>query len=247
LLTKEERIRFPSGSYQALHKGICYKIDPENDTVEMTKRLSLRYSPESKDEAVNRVNKLGAERIQKRVSLFSKLLIGSILFFLFLTLFPFFFSAKSENVLSWGKFITLISEISFLYMFGCCNVTMNYYKDSHCEKCGKYFVFEEFQAPLLKEISKTNAYIQTLTKYWHCKNCGYEDIKVESQHIAHNYGMKQPNTEEDKCEECGREHAIEEYRNVDILNSVVRKKIRYFKCKYCSYHEIRLRKKILNL
>lgn len=246
-MAKDERIKFPSGSHQALHKGICYKIDPVNDTVEMTKRLNLRYSPESRDEAVNRVNELGAERIKRRVSIFSKLLIGSILVFIFLTLFPVFFSTKSETILSWGKFITLVSEISFLYMFGCCNVTMNYYKDSHCEKCGKYFVFEEFQAPLLKEISKTNAYIRTLTKYWHCKNCGYEDIKVESQHIDHHYGRKQPILEEDKCEECGREHAIEEYRNVDVLNSLVRKKIRYFKCKYCGYHEIRLHKKILNL
>jgi hypothetical protein len=244
-LTVDERIKFPSGSYQALHKGICYKIDPENDTVEMTKRLNLRYSPESRDEAVNRIHELGAERIKKRVSVFSILLIGSILVFIFLTLYPVFISTKSDAVLSWGKFITLISEISFLYMFGCCNVTMNYYKDSHCEKCGEYFVFEEFQAPLLKEISKTNAYMRTLTKYWHCKNCGYEDINVESQHIDHHHGRKQPGIE-DKCEECGRERAIEEYRNVDILNSLIRKKIRYFKCKYCGYHEIRLHKKILS-
>ena len=125
-------------------------------------------------------------------------------------------------------------------MFGCCNVTMNYYKDSHCEKCGKYFVFEEFQAPLLKEESKTNAYIRTLTKYWRCKNCGYEDIKVEPQHIDHHYREKQPRLKEDKCEECGKEHAIEEYRNVDLLNYFVRKKIRYLKCRYCGYHEIRL-------
>jgi hypothetical protein len=246
-LTEDERIRFPSGSHQALHKGVCYKIDPENDIVEMTKRLNLSYSPESKDEAFNLVNELGAERIQKRVGIFSKLLLGSILLFLFLTLFPVFFSAKFEAFLSVGKFITLVSEISFLYMFGCCNVTMNYYKDSHCEKCGKYFVFEEFQAPLLKEVSKTNAYIRTLTKYWHCISCGYEDIKVESHHIGHHHGRKQPSIEGDRCEECGREHAIEEYRNVDILYSFVRKKIRYFKCKYCGYHEIRLRKKILNL
>jgi hypothetical protein len=246
-LTKDERIRFPSGSYQAIYKGVCYKIDPENDVVEMTKRLNLRYSPESKDEAVNLVNALGADRIQKRVSLFSKLLIGSILLFLFLTLFPVFFPTKLEAILSVGKFITLISEISFLYIFGCCNVTMNYYRDSHCEKCGKYFVFEEFQAPLLKEVSKTNAYIRTLTKYWHCKSCGYEDIKVESHHIDHHYGRKQPSLEEDKCEECGKEHAMEEYRNVDVLYSFVRKKIRYFKCRYCGYHEIRLHKKILNL
>lgn len=244
-MTKEERIRFPSGSCHALHKGICYKIDPENDTVEMTKRLYLRYSPESRDEAENRVYELGAENIKKRVSIFSKLLIVSILLFIFLTIFPIFFSTISENIISWGKFLILVSEISFLYMFGCCKATMNYYKDSHCEKCGKYFVFEEFQAPLLKEISKTNAYIRTLTNYWHCKNCGYEDIKVELQQIDHHFGERQPSLEKDKCEECGREHAIEEYRKVDILDTFLGKKIRYFKCKYCGYREIRLHKKIL--
>ena len=244
-MTKDERIRFSPGSNQTLYKGVCFKIDTDNDTVEMITRLNLRYSPESKDEAVNLVSKLGAERIQKRVGIFSKLLVGSILLFLFLTIFPYFFSIKSETFLSWGKFITLISEISFLYMFGWSNATMNYYRDSHCKKCGKYFVFEEFQAPLLKEISKTNAYIRTLTKYWHCKNCGYEDIKVESQNIDHRYGSRQPSLDEDKCEECGREHAIEEYRNVDVLNSFLGKKIRYFKCRYCGYREIRLHKKIL--
>lgn len=243
-MAKDERIRFPSGSYQALYKGICYRIDPENDAVEMTKRLNLRYSPESKEAAINLVNELGAERIKKRVNIFSKLLLASILLFLFLTLLPVLFSGKSEALLSVGRFITVISEIAFLYMFGCCNVTMNYYKDSHCEKCGKYFVFEEFQAPLLKEESKTNAYIRTLTKYWRCKNCGYEDIRVEPQHIDYHFGKRQPILKEDKCEECGKEHAIEEYRNVDLLIYFVRKKFRYLKCRYCGYHEIRLNSKI---
>lgn len=64
-MAKDERIRFPSGSYQALHKGICYRIDPENNTVEMTQQLKLKYSPESKEEVINLVNKLGAEKIQK--------------------------------------------------------------------------------------------------------------------------------------------------------------------------------------
>jgi hypothetical protein len=243
-LTKDERIRFPSGSYRAIYKGICYRIDPENDVVEMTQRLNLRYSPESKEEAINRVNELGAENIQKRVKTFSKLLVASILLFLFLTILTNYYS-KLEMLLSWGKFLTLVSEISFLYMFGCSNVIMNYYRDSHCEKCGKYFVFEEFQPPLLKEESKANDYIRTLTKYWRCKNCGYEYVKVEPQRIDHSYGRRQLSLKEDKCEECGKEHAIEEYRNVDVLNSFIRKKIRYFKCKYCGYHEIRLHKKIL--
>jgi hypothetical protein len=244
-LIKAERIRFPSGSFQALYKGICYKIDLKSDVVEMTRRLNLSYSPESKEEALYLVKKLGAEIIKKRVNLFSKLLLASILLFLFLTVLPFFSSTGSENSLSVGKFLILILEVSFLYLFGCSRATMNYYRDSHCEKCGKYFVFEEFQAPILKEVSKTNSYIKTLTNYWRCKNCGYEKIKVESQHIDHYYGKKQLNLQEDTCEECGREHALVEYRNVDVLNFLLRKKIRYLKCKHCNYHEIRLDKKFL--
>ena len=69
-MTKDERIRFPPGSNQTLYKGVCYKIDTDNDIVEMTKRLNLRYSPESKDEAINLVSELGAERIQKRVEVY---------------------------------------------------------------------------------------------------------------------------------------------------------------------------------
>lgn len=64
LLTKEKRIRFPSGSYQAFYEGISYKIDPENDIVEMTQRLNPRYSPESREEAVNLANKLGIEKFK---------------------------------------------------------------------------------------------------------------------------------------------------------------------------------------
>ncbi len=243
-MTKDERIRFPPGSYQALHKGICYRIDPENDIVEMTQKLKFKYSPESKDETINLVNKLGVEKIQKRLGLFSELLVISILLFLFLTLFPTYFPGKSENLLNVGRFLTVVSEIAFLYMFGHYKATMNYYRDSYCEKCGKYFVFQEFQAPLMKEESKTDAYTKTLTKHWRCKKCGYEDIKVEPQPIGHHYEEKQHSLKEDTCEECGKEHAIEEYRNVDVLNYATRKKIRYFKCRHCGYHEIRLNKKL---
>jgi len=241
-MAKDKRIRFPSGSYQADYEGVSYKIDPENDIVEMTQRLNPRYSPESREEAVNLANKLGAEKIQKRAGLFSKLLLLSILLYLFLMLFPAVFSAKSEGFLSAGRFLTIVSEVAFLYMFGYYRAAVKYYMDSHCEKCGKHFVFEEFQAPLVKEESKIDAYTKTLTQYWHCRNCGHENIKVEPQPVDHHHEKKQDNLKED-CEECGKEHALEEYRNIDVLNYTLRKKIRYFKCKNCGYHEIRLDKR----
>jgi len=241
-LAKEECIRFPPGSYQTLHEGVCYKIDPENNVVEMTQRLNFKYSPESKEEAINLFNKLGAQEVQKRVKLFSKLLIISILLFLFLVVLPTELSGKFEAFRSAGKFLTVTSEIAFLYMFGHYKGMMNYYKDSHCKKCGKYFVFEEFQAPLLKEESRIDSYIKTLKKHWRCKNCGYEDIKVESNPINHHYEKKQHDLKECTCEECG--HLLEEYRNADVLSYHFLKKIRYYKCKYCGYHEIRLHRKI---
>jgi hypothetical protein len=244
-LAKDERIRFPSGSYQALHEGICYKINPENDVVEMIHRLNFKYRPESKEEAINLVNALGVEKIQKRARLFSKLLITSILLFLFLTFFQALFADKPEGVLPVGKFITVTLEIAFLYMYSYYNVKVNYYRDSHCEKCGKYFVFEEFQAPLIKEESKNDAYKRTLTRYWRCKNCGHEDIKSESQPINYHHEEKQNDLKEDACEECGKKHAIEEYRNVEVLKFAARKKIRYLKCRYCGYHEIRFHIKSL--
>lgn len=243
-MTRDKRIRFPSGSYQASFEGISYKIDPENDTVEMTQKLSPRYSPESREEAVNLANKLGLKKIQKRASLFSKLLLLSILLFLSLMLFPALSTASSEGFfLSAGRFLTIVSEVTFLYMFGYYRAAVNYCMDSYCEKCGRHFVFEEFQAPLIKEESKINAYTKTITQYWHCKNCGHEDIKVKPQPVEHHYEKKQGNLKEDTCEECGKEHAIEEYRNIDVLNNALKKKIRYFKCKNCGYHEIRLNKR----
>ncbi len=243
-MAKDKRIRFPSGSYQASYEGIRYKIDPENDTVEMTQKLNPRYSPESKEEAFNLANKLGIEKIQKREKLFSKLLLLSIFLFMFLMFFHAYFSAKSESfLLSAGRFLTVVSEIVFLYMFGYYRAITNYCTDSYCEKCGKHLVFEEFQVPLVKEESKIDAYTKTLTQYWHCINCGREDIKVEPQHIDHHYEKKQGNLKEDTCEECGEEHAMEEYRDIDVLNHILKKKIRYFKCRNCGYHEIRLSKR----
>lgn len=243
-MAKDKRIRFPSGSYQAFYEGICYNIDPENDVVEMTQNLNPRYSPESMEEAFNLVNKLGVEEIQKRARLFSKLFLLSILLFLFLMFFSAHFFAKSESfLLSAGRFLTIVSEIVFLYMFGYYRAIANYCTDSYCEKCGKHLVFEEFQAPLVTEESKIDAYTKTLTQYWHCINCGYEDIKVEPQPIDHHHEKRQGNLKEDTCEECGEEHAIEEYRNIDVLNYIFKKKIRYFKCRNCGYHEIRLSKR----
>jgi DNA-directed RNA polymerase subunit RPC12/RpoP len=243
-LKKEECIRFPSGSYQALHEGICYKIDPDNDVVEMTQRLNLKYSPESKEETINLVNKLGAGEIQRREKIFAKLVLISILLFIFLALFPTHLSGKLEDLLSAGKFLTVTSEIAFLYMFGYYNVKMNFYRDSHCKKCGKHFVFEEFQPPLIKEEIKNDAYTKTLTKYWHCKNCGYEDVKVEIQPTDHHCETKQCTLKESTCEECRKEHAMEEYRKINISTYSSRKKIMYYKCRYCGYQEIRIHRKI---
>lgn len=243
-MAKDELIRFPPGLYKAVQEGITYRIDPENGAFETTQRLNLKYSPESKEETFNLVSKLGIQEIQKRVKLFSKLLFSSILLFLFLIIYPLRFSEPSENLLSIGKFLTVTSEIAFLYMFGYYSVKVKYYNDSHCENCGQYFVFEEFQAPLMKEESRDGAYTKTLTKYWHCKNCGYEDIKVEPQPINHHLENKQHNLTDDTCEECGKRHAIEEYRDSDVLKDSIIKKIRYFKCRYCGYYEIRLNRKI---
>ncbi len=219
-MAKDKRIKFPSGSYQASYYGVNYRIDPENDIVEMSQRLKPRYSPESKEEAINLANKLGPEKIKKRARLFSMLLLFSILLFLFLLIFPIFFPVQSEGLLSAGKFLSIVSEVVFLYMFGYYRAMANYFTDSYCEKCGKHFVFEEFQAPLVNE-----------------------EIKIEPQPVDHHQEKKQDNLKEDTCEECGKEHAIVEYRNMDVLNRALRKKIRYFKCKNCGYHEIRLNKR----
>lgn len=242
-MAKDECIKFPAGSYQALHEGVCYKIDPEKDVVEMTQKLNFKYSPESKEETFNLFNKLGAKEVQKRASLFSILLIISILLFIFLTIIQAQSAEKFQSYLSAGKFLTVTSEVAFLYMFAHYRVITNYYKDSYCKNCGKYLVFEEYQAPLLKEESKVDSYTKTLKKHWRCKNCGYEDIRIEPNPVNHRYEKSQ-RRKECTCTECGKEHALEEYRNADVLTHASKKRIRYFKCKYCGYHEIRLHRKI---
>lgn len=210
----------------------------------MTQKLNFKYSPYDKDRAINLINDLGIEGIRKRVKLFQK----SIFFFIILSAFLIFcsviFSWKSSNVIA-GIILASIVVAFLLTWIGDYNSTIKYYADSCCKRCGKLFAVEEVKTPFIKEESRTDTYTKTLTRYWHCKNCGYDDTKVEPQYVNHRYLKKLNKLKDDKCGHCGRANAIKEYRIADIVrgsDSVDTR--RYYRCRYCGYHEIKIKVEI---
>lgn len=52
-----------------------------------------------------------------------------------------------------------------------------------CRACGKNAACEEFKRPDVKEIKQKFWALITTTRYYRCKHCGQEDIKVEKQRI----------------------------------------------------------------
>ncbi|WP_440953910.1 hypothetical protein ACSAZK_09400 [Methanosarcina sp. Mfa9] len=52
-----------------------------------------------------------------------------------------------------------------------------------CRVCGKNAACEEFKRPDVKEIKQKFWALITTTRYYRCKHCGQEDIKVEKQRI----------------------------------------------------------------
>jgi hypothetical protein len=237
-----KRIKFLPGSYQAMHKGICYKIDPKSDTVEMTVKLkNFKYKSRDKEWCTNLINHFGVEKVQKKARTFLKLLLASILLFLFVTFFPTFIPEKLKNFLLAGKILLIIFGIVLFFKTLKYKEAIEYYGDSYCEKCEKHLVLEEFQNPLLKEESRTDAYIKTFIRYWRCKNCGYENTKVEPQYINHHYERKLHKLKNDTCKQCDRLNAIEEYRFADVIrDSNSETKRIYYRCKFCDYHEVKI-------
>ncbi|WP_440948668.1 hypothetical protein ACSAZL_10795 [Methanosarcina sp. T3] len=102
---------------------------------------------------------------------------------------------------------------AFFYLSTNYDFAMEYYMDSYCKNCGQHLVLEEFQAHLMKEESRTDTCVKTLTRYWCCKNCGYKDIKIEPQYMSHHYGKKLKKSKGYTCKQCGRAGAIEEYQD----------------------------------
>jgi len=236
-----EIIRFPPKARQVLHKNICYKIDPYSDVVEMIQKLDFKYSLKGKEKAINLVSALEVKEIQKRAKILPKLLYILILTFLFLTVFPTFFTEKFNDFLFAGKILIAVAGIIFFYLSYSYDFAMEYYKDSYCDKCGKHLVLEEFQPPIMKEESRTDTYTKSRISYWRCKNCGYKHTKVEPEHTGHHYEKKLHKSKGNKCIHCGRANAVEEYRIGDIIRDIYSEtKRRYYRCKYCGYHEIKI-------
>lgn len=100
----------------------------------------------------------------------------------------------------------------------------------------------------MKEMSKAHAYTKTLTKYWKCTHCGYEDIRTEPQYIIHHKEGKLHQLEDGVCKECGKEYAIRNFRVTDVIvddKIDLNKKIKYYKCRFCRSYVITIEEECL--
>lgn len=100
------------------------------------------------------------------------------------------FTVWSSVVLAFGYFPAFLGE-SRLYRYLVIGLVfgiflfskqfvriIEYHKETRCRNCGMSAACEEFKKPVLKkEISPESVKI-TLTSYWKCRLCGYEDIRT---------------------------------------------------------------------
>lgn len=206
----------------------------------MTQKLNFKYSFYDKEEAVNLVNNFGIKGVQKRVKLFQKLFIFLMVLSLSLLFYSILFSWKSSSIYTEIILITIML-FAFLTRIRNYNTSIKYYTDSFCKKCGKSFALEEVKTPFMKEESRTTTYTKTITRYWHCKNCGSNNTKVENQCVSHHYKRKLHKLKGDNCKHCGEANAIKEYRIADVVRAYDNVGTRrYYRCRYCGYHEIKI-------
>jgi transcription elongation factor Elf1 len=60
------------------------------------------------------------------------------------------------------------------------NEVKNYYDVSRCKKCGRDFAYEEIEKPLIKKIITYGNYEETVTRYFKCKYCNDEDLRIKT-------------------------------------------------------------------
>lgn len=100
------------------------------------------------------------------------------------------FTLWSSVVLAFGYFPAFLGE-SRLYRYLVIGLVfgiflfskqfarvIEYHKETQCRNCGMSAACEEFKKPILKKEISPESVTITLTSYWKCGLCGYEDTRT---------------------------------------------------------------------
>lgn len=226
-------------SYKKFHKsyndyeGSLYELDPIAGVLTITsKSYYHNYSESVKRRAPFLINTLGVNILDILGNICSTIfLLMLIVIFLWLE------GIILKDIGTW-RFFSYIA-ILFVFLMVCADISTaaDYYKNSKCRKCERNYACAEFKEPVFKKISTDYRFENTEIRYWKCKFCGHEDVRVE---YIKSYGKKgKIGIPPEYCQKCKRKFSIEEYRNPDIeYSSGGEITTRYYRCKYCDLNYI---------
>lgn len=120
----------------------------------------------------------------------------------------------------------------------------NYYNISKCKECGRDFAYEEIKKPLIKKVSTYENYEKTETRYFKCKYCKNEDLKIESL-LKSSKSKKRRNPKNGKiCKKCKKSTLIVyRYPDTHLESLNLERTIKHYKCTSCGYMEISIKDK----
>ena len=147
---------------------------------------SIRYEGDTKDTFIIEkfsiffINRLG-ERKVKYIGIISTIIgiidvIGWIV-------------SITNNIIpmTYNKYTSYVVGFGFLlFLFGLLFLKMHTYKiESKCPKCNKDYAMEEYKDPDVKEVDTSEGTRRTTTRFYKCKDCGFEETDVEKELIRY--------------------------------------------------------------
>lgn len=224
--------------------GVCYELDNDADTLTITYTGKI-YDFFLKSKSPYLINKYGEKKVQNAQR--ASGILAALSFVVYL-LFLCFVLLINGTLIKYFWIIAITSVggiIVFLYIESQLRQVNELYKDSKCKKCGKDFAYNEFQEPLIKEVSTHDKYKITMTRYWRCKYCGDDNPVGESLYYRQSKG-KINSREVRVCKICENRDSMREYRTPDIKEKNDDEiTIRHYKCSHCGYYEITIKEKSL--
>lgn len=234
-LSEPKYVEFPAGINKKCLDDVCYELDRSTDTLTMTSEGSFYNFP--KERAPRLVNRFGLKKINiaRKVSAILGI-ISFVLLFVYL----------SQEI--WSLVVvTFLAGMIFFSISRDLNEVKNYYNVSKCKKCSRDFAYEEIKKPLVKKVSTYDNYEKTETRYFKCKYCNDEDLKLKSL-LKDSKSRRQRNPTKGRiCKRCGRKFSLIEYRSPDVSfeSADTKRTIRHYKCKDCKYMEISIKDEVV--
>jgi hypothetical protein len=188
-----------------------------------------------KERAPHLINQFGLKKINAARKVSTILEITS-----FALLFVYLFQGVWSLVV-----IMFLASLIFISIDDYLSEVKGYYSISKCKKCGRDFACEEIKKPLIKKVSTYDGYEETETRYFKCKYCNEEDLKIKSLLKSSKSRRREYAKKGETCKGCGKKFSLIEYRYPDthLEDLNVERTTKHYKCTHCGYMEISIQDK----